>query len=145
MDIEVGGHDQSVRTQHVDAIFFLVSPEADPGLHLRLLASLAIAVEQPAFLERWRAASGGAGLKASLLRHERSLDVRLHPDTPSCRWIDMQIRDLDLPDDVIVALIGRDGEAIVPRGSTQLHAGDRVVLLGEPKGISLLRTAMELE
>ena len=145
MDIEVGGHDQSVRTQHVDAIFFLVSPEADPGLHLRLLASLAITVEQPAFLERWRAASGGAGLKASLLRHERSLDVRLHPNAPSCRWIDMHIRDLDLPDDVIVALIGRDGEAIVPRGSTQLHAGDRVVLLGEPEGISVLRTAMELE
>ena len=145
MDIEVGNSDQSLRTQHVDAIFFLVSPEADPGLHLRLLASLAIAVEQPTFLERWRAASGGAGLKASLLRHERSLDVRLRPDAPSSIWIDMHIRDLNLPEDVIVTLIGRDGKTVVPRGSTQLHAGDRVVLLGEPEGISVLRTAMDLE
>jgi len=145
MDIEVGGTDHTVRTQRVDAIFFLVSPEADPGLHLRLLASLAIAVEQPNFLDRWRSASGGAGLKASLLRHERSLDVRLLEHTPSRIWIDLCIRDLDLPDDVIVALIGREGEAIVPRGSTQLQVGDRVVLLGEPAGIGTLRTAMELE
>ena len=88
MDIEVGGADQVVHTQHVDAIFFLVSPEADPGMHLRLLASIAIAVEQPKFKDRWRSAAGPAGLKASLLRHERSLDVRLSHDDGSTDWID---------------------------------------------------------
>ena len=145
MDIEVGGADHVIRTQHVDALFFLVSPEEDPGMHLRLLASIAIAVDQPAFMRRWREASGPAGLKASLLRHERSLDVRLTPDGPSAHWIDMYIRDLDLPDDVLVALIGRDGEGHVPRGSTQLLQGDRVVLLGEPDGIAALRTELGLE
>lgn len=145
MDIEVGGADHVVRTQHVDAIFFLVSPESDPGMHLRLLASIAIAVEQPNYQDRWRSAAGPAGLKACLLRHERSLDVRLSPDDGTINWIDQYIRDLDLPDDVIVALIGRDGEGHVPRGSTLLLEGDRVVFLGEPEGISHLRKRLGLE
>lgn len=140
MNIELAGADHTVRSQHVDAIFFLVSPEEDPGLHLRLLANLAIAVEQTGFLQRWRSAPGPAELKASLLRHERSLDVRLEEGEASEAWIGRHIRDLDLPDDVIVALVGRDGEAIVPRGSTPLFAGDRVVLLGEPGGIEAVRT-----
>ncbi|MCH2136708.1 MAG: amino acid permease [Phycisphaerales bacterium] len=142
MTIEVGAADHSVRSQHVDAIFFLVSPEEDPGLHLRLLASLAIAVEQPGFLERWRSADGPAELKTSLLRHERSLDVVLQIDRPGEAWIGRTISELDLPDDVIVTLVGRAGEAIVPRGSTMLLEGDRVVLLGEPEGIDTLRSSL---
>jgi APA family basic amino acid/polyamine antiporter len=40
----------------VGTIFFLVSPDEDPGEHLRLLAKLATHVEHPEFAARWRAA-----------------------------------------------------------------------------------------
>ncbi|MCH2138277.1 MAG: amino acid permease [Phycisphaerales bacterium] len=145
MNIEVGGADHVVRTQHVDAIFFLVSPEADPGMHLRLLASIAIAVEQPGFHDRWRSVTGSESLKACLLRRERSLDLRLRTGGPAHDWIDIALRDLTLPEDVIVAMIGRDEDSIVPRGSTVLRHGDRVVLLGEPEGIAALRASLDLD
>ncbi len=38
------------------------------------------------------------------------------------------LRDADLPDGMRVGAVLRDGEMIVPRGDTEIHAGDRVVI-----------------
>ena len=58
MDIDLGeDHPSGRRTRTVSALFFLVSPERDPGQHLRLLAKLAsIVIEREQFLERWKSA-----------------------------------------------------------------------------------------
>jgi trk system potassium uptake protein TrkA len=42
------------------------------------------------------------------------------------------LRDVALPENSLVAIVLRDGEALVPRGSTTLRAGDRVVLITTP-------------
>jgi cell volume regulation protein A len=42
------------------------------------------------------------------------------------------IVDLHLPDEVLVVLIGRGNETVVPRGSGQLQAGDRVLMIAPP-------------
>jgi potassium/hydrogen antiporter len=39
------------------------------------------------------------------------------------------VRDLELPRNALVAVIVRDGEALPPRGSTQIAAGDRLYVL----------------
>jgi potassium/hydrogen antiporter len=39
-----------------------------------------------------------------------------------------QILELRLPDDVLFLLIGRDKDVIIPKGSVQLQAGDRVLI-----------------
>jgi potassium/hydrogen antiporter len=39
------------------------------------------------------------------------------------------VRDLELPRDSLVAVIVRDGESVLPRGSTQIEAGDRLYVL----------------
>jgi cell volume regulation protein A len=39
------------------------------------------------------------------------------------------VRDLELPRDALVAVIVRDGEALPPRGSTQIERGDRLYVL----------------
>jgi cell volume regulation protein A len=40
-----------------------------------------------------------------------------------------RVRDLGLPRDALVSLLVRDGEALLPRGSTRIEAGDRLHVL----------------
>lgn len=49
-------------------------------------------------------------------------------------WVGKTIKDLGLPIGTIVAAVKRNGKVIVPRGSTQLMAGDMLVLGAEPFG-----------
>jgi potassium/hydrogen antiporter len=43
------------------------------------------------------------------------------------------VRDLGLPPDAIVALIVRDGAAVLPRGTTRLEPGDRLFVVARPR------------
>jgi trk system potassium uptake protein TrkA len=43
------------------------------------------------------------------------------------------LKDLDLPENALVAVVIRDGQPIVPRGANQLLAGDRLVLITLPE------------
>lgn len=46
---------------------------------------------------------------------------------------DRLLKEIDLPENALVAVVIRDQEAIVPRGATRLLAGDRVVLITLPE------------
>ena len=54
-------------------------------------------------------------------------DVYLGPDN---RAVGLRIVDLQLPDDVVIAAVLRDGQLVTPRGSTVFEAGDHVYLIG---------------
>jgi trk system potassium uptake protein len=56
-------------------------------------------------------------------------EVALNPDAPI---IGRALRDLEFPDGALVAVILRGEEAIVPRGSTEVREGDRLVLITLP-------------
>lgn len=43
-------------------------------------------------------------------------------------WCDKAIEDIHLPDDILITLIKREGESIIPRGNTVIMEGDTVVL-----------------
>jgi Trk K+ transport system NAD-binding subunit len=53
--------------------------------------------------------------------------------------IDRRIEELTLPADLLVALVRRNGELLVPSGRTTLREGDRVTVIGQPPGIERLR------
>jgi voltage-gated potassium channel len=53
---------------------------------------------------------------------------------PNDRWAKMEIRDLGLPKGVIVAVIQRGKDTLVPRGDVKLQAGDTLVLGAESFG-----------
>jgi mannitol/fructose-specific phosphotransferase system IIA component (Ntr-type) len=119
----------------VRAVFFLVSDQDEPGQHLRLLGHLATHVDDPEFMKMWSAARDESELRATLLQEERSLSLRVQSDAPTAAWIGTAIRDLDLPEGVLVALIRRGGHGIVPRGSTVLEDEDHLTMIGEPEPI----------
>lgn len=65
------------------------------------------------------------------------------------RWNGSQIKDIELPPDTIIALIVRRSKRIVPKGFTQLQAGDMAVLcapaIGDSVGISLTEVYVNSE
>lgn len=124
--------------QTVYAFFFLISPEADPSRHLRILAQIAGRVDDAGFQNDWLSAPGPLHLKELLCRDEHYLSLTLTMDTPSAHLIDRPVADIDLPEGVLVAAIHRGGELVVPRGETVLHAGDRLTFVGYPQEVRQL-------
>ena len=145
LDLEVGsGMPGGKSSQHVQALFFMASPEEDPAQHLRLLASLAGAVEQEGFMDRWLDADGPADLKNALLRSDYSLTLAIEAGSLAGTWIGRSIASLGLPDGILVALVHRGSERIIPTGRTEIEHGDRVIVIGEQDDIQQLRQDLGL-
>lgn len=119
-------------------IIILVSPAGDPGLHLRLLGHLATRAGEPDFGERWQSARDNDGLRATLMREERTLTLRVGDSEDGVPWAGRALRELDFPRDTLVALVRRTEGAIVPNGETVLSDGDRLTMIGTPEGIEAM-------
>jgi mannitol/fructose-specific phosphotransferase system IIA component (Ntr-type) len=141
-EVQVDVGDDAMRRQAaevpVHAIFFVVSPESDPGRHLRILAQLAGRVENGGFMEEWLANRDEQELKETLLRDDRFLALKLRTGTKSEAMIGHALRELGMPEGSLVALIRRYGVTMVPRGRTVLREGDRLTIIGEPAGLQKL-------
>jgi amino acid transporter/Trk K+ transport system NAD-binding subunit len=51
------------------------------------------------------------------------------------RVVGQRIRDIDIPEQCVVAAVLRDGQFVVPRGKTDIRAGDEVVFVGPNEAI----------
>tara|TARA_B100001059_G_scaffold45438_1_gene38138 strand:+ start:31343 stop:33430 length:2088 start_codon:yes stop_codon:yes gene_type:complete len=146
LDIQVGhGTGASTHEEHVYAMFFMASPDEDPTQHLRLLASLASAVEQDGFMNSWQAATSPAEIKASLLRNDRSLTLSIDSHGPCREWIGKRLFEIDLPDEVLVALVYSQDQRHIPTGKTILREDDHLIVIGDPAGIAALREQLDIE
>ncbi len=136
--VDAAGDARPDDAERVHAVFFLLSPEEPPGRHLRTLASLASRIDEAPFLDDWRRAQTEQDLKEVLLHNDRTLALTLRPDGPAAPLVGRALREVSLPAGVLVALVHRDGQFVVPGGATVLKAGDRLTVLGEPDGIRQL-------
>ena len=122
----------------VHAFFFLLSPEENPGQHLRILAQLAGHVDDERFMRHWLAAQNEQEMKEVLLRDDRFLSLILGTENKTASLIGKAIYDLHLPEGSLIALIHRAGNMIIPGGQTVLQEGDRLTIIGYPEGIERL-------
>jgi len=125
--------------EKIHALIFLVTPEEQPLLHMRIIGHMAELIEAEEFLDRWIAATDERTLKEVLLSDERLVHVRLQQHTSSEAWIDKEIMEIELPGECLVTIIERNNEIIIPKGRTILHSGDVLSILGYPKDIQELR------
>ena len=123
----------------VYAIFALVSPEDEPGIHLRILAHLAGTLEDGAFMQLWREAEDEQELKEVLMRDDRYLSLNVEAGTATAALVDQPLSATELPEGTLITMVRRTGRIFVPRGGTVLRDGDRVTVIGEPRGIMKLR------
>ena len=124
--------------QAIHAVIFLVSPEEDAALHLRILAQVARHVDDEHFMTDWLAARDENRLKEILVREDRFLVLDLVPGSPAGSLAGQAVRDLKLPEGLLVALLNRGDETIVPSGQTVLMENDRLTILGLPDSIQEL-------
>ena len=124
--------------QNTHALFFLVSPEKESGLHLRILAQIASHVGEETFMSQWLAAKNEQDLKEILLRDEHFLSLHLRDTPEMAPLLGRALREIKLPEGTLVALIRRNGRTLIPRGGTVLKANDRLTILGEPSSIRAL-------
>ena len=129
----------------VFAFFFLVSPEANPGLHLRILAQIAGRVDDRDFTRQWLAAETEQEIKEVLLREDHFLSLEVRDDNATARLIDRPISAIHMPEGSLISMIHRAGNVIIPRGSTVLHQGDRLTIIGYPEGIRRLKKEYLIE
>ena len=122
----------------VYALFMLISDEEKARQHLRMLAQLAVSVDEEDFVERWRAAKNEQALKEMLLRDERFLSLTLRAGTPTGEFIGKPLREVPLPENTLVVMIRRGHRTLIPHGNTVLRDGDRLTIIGDPKEIRTL-------
>jgi mannitol/fructose-specific phosphotransferase system IIA component (Ntr-type) len=130
---------ESPAEEPIRAVFFLVSPEEDPGRHLRTLAQIASRVDHGTFMPDWLEAESDEQLKEALFHDEQILVMTLAAGKKGAELIGLPLRDLSLPDGTLIAMIRRGDELVIPRGDTTLMDGDRITVLGQSDGIAALR------
>ena len=123
----------------IQALFFLVSPKADPNQHLSILSRIAGRVDEESFMPEWLEAESDEQLKAALFRNERILVMTLESEQKGSDLIGLRLREVALPDGTLIVMIRRADEQIIPRGDTVLLDGDRLTVIGRAEGISALR------
>jgi len=130
---------EAMVSESIHAIFFLVSPEHDPGQHLRLLARLAERVDEADFLAQWLKAENEQQVKETLFQQERFLSVTLETGSPAGPYINQTIGSLSLPEDCLIVLIHRMNEIIIPLGGTVLRENDRLTIIGTAPAVESLK------
>jgi basic amino acid/polyamine antiporter, APA family len=123
----------------VYSLLFLLSPEGRLTQHLRLLAQLVTMVEDEEFPRRWRQAHDDQTLLETLLRDERFASLVVGAKGPPEAMVNQRLRDVDFPGNMLVALVRRGDQTIVPSGDTLLRAGDRITVIGAPSDVAQLR------
>ncbi len=125
--------------QTVYAIFFLVSPENQPTLHLRILAQIAGRVEESSFSEEWNGAKDEVELKEALLHDDRFFSICVKKGEHSEALIGKTLRDANFPDGCLVALLRRGADTFVPSADTIIEQGDRLSIIGNVESMRLLK------
>jgi Trk K+ transport system NAD-binding subunit len=105
---------------------------------LSLIAELATRIDTPDFLARWLEADGDRELRGSLLHEERSLVLHVGAEGPAAEWDGRSLREIDLPEGCLIAVIHRGEEILIPRGRTRLVSEDQLTVIGEPTIIRAL-------
>ncbi|MCM8525501.1 MAG: amino acid permease [Lentisphaeraceae bacterium] len=131
--------------QKTHAFFLLISPEEDPGQHLRMLAELANKIDKEDFLETWNDSSNSAHLKRILMNESRYFILKINKEDHTKDMIDKSLVSLKLPEGSLVAMVHRGKQVIIPRGNTVLQEGDKVIIIGEPNIVAKLRDEYESE
>jgi len=131
--------------EEVRAVFFLVSPDNNPGQHLRILAQIATRVDEEDFAQEWADAEAEKELKQVLFRSEYFHLLKLTDESRTTHLIGRQLKDAGLPQGILIALIRRDGKNIVPQGDTVMNEGDYLTIIGDPENLQKLRDRYEEE
>ncbi len=117
---------------------FLINSDENPKQQLRMLSRLLDILEREHLVKAILKMNSHREIKEYLLQNERFVSIKLLKGTPQEAMIGRQLKEIQLPKDVLVALIERNNKTFTPNGSTILMADDVLTIIGEIKSISKL-------
>nr|WP_319401302.1 amino acid permease [uncultured Carboxylicivirga sp.] len=117
---------------------FMINSDENPKQQLRMLSRLVDIMERPGFVQKIISMDSHREMKEYMLQNERFISIKLLNETAQAKMIGLQLKEVQLPKDVLVALIERDNKTFAPNGSTILQENDILTILGEEKSISKL-------
>lgn len=123
----------------VKALFFLMSPEDNPGQHLRMLAQIAGRVDDAEFNKDWNQAKDAQDLKEALIVNDRVLSVVVTKHSQTEDFANRIVSDIKLPENTRIALINKNGILMQPLKQTLIDFGDRISIIGTPEEMEKLR------
>ncbi|WP_430811985.1 MULTISPECIES: amino acid permease [unclassified Carboxylicivirga] len=122
----------------VQICVFLINSEDNPKQQLRMLSRILDILDREHVVKALINMDSHREIKEYLLQNERFVSIKLLEGTPQGQMIGRQLKDIQLPKDVLVALVERNNKTFAPNGSTILMANDILTILGEIKSISKL-------
>ena len=122
----------------IKVFFFLVNPTEEPHQQLRMLSRLIDIIERDNFVNDIIGLKNDREIKEYLLHNERYITIQLLHGTDQAKMIDKQLKELELPQKVLVALVERSGTIFTPNGNTRLLKNDLLTIIGEPEPINQL-------
>ncbi len=122
----------------VQICVFLINSVEQPKQQLRMLSRLLDILESENIINALLNMNSHREIKEYLLQNERFVSIKLLKGTPQAAMVGRQLKEIQLPKDVLVALIERDNKTFAPNGSTTLMNNDILTILGETKSISKL-------
>jgi len=117
---------------------FMINSDENPKQQLRMLSRMVDILERPGVVEAIIKMDSHRAIKEYMLQNERFISIKLLNNTSQAAMIGLQLKEVQLPKDVLVALIERDNKTFAPNGSTVLQEDDILTILGEEKSISKL-------
>ncbi len=117
---------------------FLINSDQNPKQQLRMLSRLVDILEREYIVKTVLNMHSHREIKEYLLQNERFVSIKLLKGTAQGAMIGHQLKEIQLPKDVLIALIERNNRTFAPNGSTTLLANDVLTILGETKSISKL-------
>lgn len=118
----------------VYALFILISPQDDPGQHLRFLAELANRSEGIDFNDEWLRLSDDDSIRNLFIRSGEVSEIPVSGTSLAGK----RIREMQMHPSCLVALIRRGGQMIIPHGDTLLQENDILTVVGEESAIDEL-------
>ena len=117
---------------------FLINSDENPKQQLRMLSRLLDILERENIVKTLTNMDSHRQIKEYMLQNERFVSIKLLKGTPQAAMAGHQLKDIQLPKDVLVALIERNNKTFTPNGSTTLRIDDVLTILGEIRSISKL-------
>jgi basic amino acid/polyamine antiporter, APA family len=117
---------------------FLINSEENPKQQLRMLSRLLDILERDNIVKTLLHMDSHREIKEYMLQNERFVSIKLLKGTPQEKMVGHQLKDIQLPRDVLIVLVERNNKTFAPNGSTTLMMDDVLTILGETKSISKL-------